>query len=115
MEYGFSLVERFQTPEDPFRGSVPVTGGTSEDVLVFGEQETGSPMLKEEADRVERRVELPRFLYAPIREGIPVGTVSYWLDGEEIASFSLYAGEDIARKETEPSFWDQIAAFFGWK
>ncbi len=114
-EYGFSLVERFATPQEPFRGLLPVTGGASFDTLVYGEEETGSPLLKEEAARVERRVELPRFLYAPVREGTPVGAVTYWLDGERIAVFRLYAGEDVPlREQEEPSLWDKIAKFFGW-
>ena len=69
MEYGFSRVERFGTPETPFSGSLPVTGGMAKEVPVYGEQETGAPLLTQEADRVVRCVELPRFLYAPVQEG----------------------------------------------
>ena len=115
MEYGFSRVERFGTPETPFSGSLPVTGGITEEVPVYGEQETGAPLLTEEADRVVRRVELPRFLYAPVQEGDAVGRVTYWLDGDPLASFPLYAGGDVPCRETEPGFWEKIAAFFGWK
>ena len=106
MEYGFSRVKRFGTPETPFSGSLPVTGGITEEVPVYGEQETG---------RVVRRVELPRFLYAPVQEGDAVGRVTYWLDGDPLASFPLYAGGDVPCRETEPGFWEKIAAFFGWK
>lgn len=114
MEYGFSLVKRFETPDEPFSASVPVTGGMAREVPVYGEPETGIPLLSEEAERVVRRVELPRFLYAPVRQGDAVGRVTYWLDGETLASFPLYAEGDVPYQEAEPGFWEKIAGFFGW-
>ncbi len=114
MEYGFSVMERYEPGDVPFQCALPVTGGEDGTVGVCGELTEGFPVLREEAERVVSRVELPRFLYAPVREGERVGTISYWLDGELMRSSPLYAVEDVRRKEPPRSFWEKISDFFGW-
>ena len=57
------------------------------------------------------------FLYAPVTEGERVGRVQYLLDGQEIYSVPILAGEDLAVSEPpEPAgwekFWETVKGWF---
>lgn len=113
MEYGFSELELYTEPQTAYSGSLPVTGGSAPFVSVRGEEGEAFPVLQEEAQRVECRVELPPFLYAPVHAGSQIGSLSYWLDGEEKCRMPLYAGQEITVRQDDRSFWEKIASFFG--
>ena len=113
MEYGFSELELYIEPQTAYSGRLPVTGGSAPFVSVRGEEGEAFPVLQEEAQRVECRVELPPFLYAPVHAGSQIGSLSYWLDGEEKCRVPLYAGQEIAVRQDDRSFWEKIASFFG--
>lgn len=113
MEYGFSELELYTEPQTAYSGRLPVTGGSAPFVSVRGEEGEAFPVLQEEAQRVECRVELPPFLYAPVHAGSQIGSLSYWLDGEEKCRMPLYAGQEITVRQDDRSFWEKIASFFG--
>ena len=113
MEYGFSELELYTEPQTPYSGKIAVTGGSAPFVSVQGEEGEAFPVLQEEAQRVECRVELPPFLYAPVHAGSQIGSLSYWLDGEEKCRVPLYAGQEITVRQDDRSFWEKIASFFG--
>ena len=46
---------------------------------------------------MEIRYELPEALEAPVTSGQEVGSVRYSLDGEELASYPLYAVSGVER------------------
>lgn len=93
-------------------GEVPVSGGQYEGVLgsdsasvplrlaVDAEHETLNVLMRED-EEITVRTDLPERLTAPVREGIQVGEVSYFLDGEEIAVYPVYTGASSNRID----FW----------
>ena len=63
----------------------------------------------EQAQGVESRVLLPRFLYAPVMAGERVGRVQYLMGGEEIYSVPIIASEEAGALELpERSGWERF-------
>lgn len=67
--------------------------------LTYGENLEGirKQILMREGEQVEVRADLPEKLEAPVAPGTEVGSVSYLLDGETIASYPVYT-ENSAEK-----------------
>lgn len=94
--------------------TLPVVGGKTGEVTV--RNPGACSLLTADADltpeRVTLRVELPAFVYAPLKTGAVLGRVAV-LDGEkEIGFVSLVATSFVEAKEAKESRWDSIKAFF---
>ena len=95
--------------------SVPVGGGLLADVAVEGAQIPVAALRPEEQARLEVRVELPRFLLAPVERGRVVGRASFLLDGQELLAVPLQTAGDVAPrpvKEKKPGLWERLKRFF---
>ena len=95
LDYGFANWELARmTPEtlEPVR----VLGGVADTVGVCY-VETTAVVAKGSAAKVERAIELPESVPAPIEAGQEIGTVRYYLSGEEIASVPLTASENVGK------------------
>ncbi len=68
-EYGFSQRAAYQSPDSAFAAEVPVVGGEKSSVTVMGDRDFRLTVSAEDKDKIERKVLLDRFLYAPVREG----------------------------------------------
>ncbi|MBC8570929.1 D-alanyl-D-alanine carboxypeptidase family protein [Zongyangia hominis] len=90
--------------------SVPVVGGGLEEVSVAPAAPSQAPLTDEELARVERRVEISPFLYAPVAAGQVAGNLVYTLDGAEICRTALVTQESAAALQVKPkeSFWGKI-------
>lgn len=73
----------------------PVTVGLEMDLP---EEERHLRLLLAEDEQVERRVEVPASLEAPVRGGMVAGHVTYLLDGQIIGTFPLYTDKTVKRK-----------------
>lgn len=111
-DYGFSKTALYTPDESGYRISVPVVGGEAASVAVRGEEGTPVSLLKEEETVLERRVELPRFLYAGIEKGQTVGRVVYLLENEEIASVPLKTETSVELAKREKTIWERIGGWF---
>ena len=90
---------------------MPVISG-SEDVVPVRVQ-NGAYCLYEQADDLEVVTELPRFIYAPVKEGDKVGRINIKIDGETAAEIPIVSTRDISvGKEDTMSAWDKIGRFF---
>ena len=57
------------------------------------------PLLLRADEGVEIKTEVKDSLTAPVGKGDVVGSVRYILEGEEIASYQVVAGEDIRERD----------------
>ena len=98
LDYGFSVLESvtLSTIDRPFC-DLPILGSDVESVPVHLSESITCILPKERGSIVER-IYLCRPRFAPIYAGDPVGSVTYLLDGKEIASAPLYAAEYAGRK-----------------
>lgn len=80
--------------ENPVK-ETPVSVGL---VTNLTEEEKHLRLLLREGEKVERRMEIPPCLEAPVMAGQVVGHISYQLDGQNVATFLLYADKSVKRK-----------------
>ena len=91
--------------------SVPMRGGVSADCEV-GYEAFAAVVPKGKIARVEKRVELPETLKAPIAEGEAVGAVVYRLDGEEVGRVPILALQSVERINFSTLFCRLLSQFF---
>ena len=113
-DYGFSILERVHYDDTVFSGEVPTVGGVIDNIKVGGCSSFDSIVKKGDSQKVVRTVELPRFVYAPIRQGDTVGRIVYTLDGKVIAVNDIIAEDDCPYFEKSFSLWESIGRFFGF-
>lgn len=113
-DYGFSRLESHKIDDSAYRVSIPLVGGTKEEVQVCGT--AGENIVTDSQQPLTRTVELPRFVYAPVREGQVLGTVRYTSAGKTVAQTELLSAENIAqppmRKNWLQRLWDWILNLF---
>ena len=99
LNYGFSTYALVSAaPEEPLP-ALPVSMGEAEQVsLTLPEEGVTALVEKARANTLERRIELPESLTAPVAVGQPVGTLTL-LDGEtEVLTVPILAAEDVPRR-----------------
>lgn len=109
--YGFSKVKSVELDDELTRFSVDVVGALDEQITVVGSK-TSATVLNEKAERIERSVELPSFVYAPITQGQIIGRIVYSVDGEIVAVNNLTATKDEPVIEKKKGFFERIFEFF---
>ena len=79
---------------------LPVMGGEEAAVTVSpAVEESAFRAAAGERDRLEQRIHLPAFVYAPVARGEVLGKAVYSLDGEELARVALVAEEAVPAQE----------------
>lgn len=114
LNYGFSQVKSVALDHTMETLSLPLVGGVSQEIAVSGDTVEKVTVGVHDVDRIQKVIELPRFVYAPVRNGQLVGKVKYLLDGEEIASSGLTAQQDVEAIPYTPSLWEKIKDFL-WR
>lgn len=107
MEYGIANYQYRDVWEDVVLPDVEVKNGVEEEspyetelhmpVCVEGKEEI--PLLLRADEGVEIKTEVKDSLTAPVGKGDVVGSIRYILEGEEIASYQVVAGEDIRERD----------------
>lgn len=115
-EYGFSLVTPVKFEDTTRRYTLPVAGGVADSVQVAGKRDASFSVRTEDREKLETRVELPAFVYAPVRAGQPVGKISYCVGDRVVATTDLVTLEETEHLYVEKSFfqkaWDYIRKLF---
>ena len=108
-DFGFAAY-RMETPVTMGQklAQVMVCGGEKSVVMLAAERALSYPVTGDE--KLSVKVMAPAFVAAPITAGQVLGTVSAYLNGEEVASVDLVAMESVALAEAEvqKGFWRRI-------
>ena len=97
LDYGFANFETAQTPlPQNAPETIAVTGGQAAEAGLSYERPEGILLRKGEENSLEAALELPEALKAPVAAGEPVGLVRLRVEGQEIGSYPVCAGEDVA-------------------
>ena len=107
-DYGFDQAATVDLTGGELPESLPVAGGTADAAPLRAGEGIKMTLPKAQAQSVSREVLLPRFLYAPVEAGQPVGRVLYQVDGETLFSVPIYAGEAVSAPPPEPGFWENL-------
>ncbi len=112
-DYGFETVKTVQMGGEALPETLPVAGSDKQGIGLRMGQKLNMTLPIEQAQEVESRVLLPKFLYAPVRAGEKVGRVQYLMGGEEIYSVPIIAAEEAgALVMPERGFWEKVTDFF---
>ena len=108
LDYGFSTLETVSFDGAAIPAPAPRVGGAAPARAGRGAAGGTVAMPAVDAAQVQRRVLLPRFLYAPVQAGDTVGRVQYSIGGQEVYSLPLMAAEGAAAQEEQPGFWQRL-------
>ena len=75
--------------------SVPVTGGTRDNVAAVPAAEPEAALLEREYDELTREVELPQFVYAPVQAGQVLGEIRLLSGDKVVWQSALVADSDV--------------------
>lgn len=93
LDWGFSNYGLYRT-EGEVISDIPVEKGTVD--MVSGEYSGFSRILKKDGKKnIEKILEIPNSLSAPIKKGDTIGKVLYMLDGKEIGNTDIIATIDV--------------------
>ncbi len=95
LDYGFANFALLSEAEQDI-GELPVLGGVS-DVCRVRNADFSLVIPKGKKGKIERTVQLPEKLEAPIQKGDVVGAINYTLDGESVGKCEIFAAEDIEK------------------
>ena len=88
--------------------SVPVLKGVEPYVPVEPMEQVKVPLRTDEIDKVERHIDLPEKLEAPVYKGTEIGYVNYMINDEIIGQSVLITHHDVRRK----GFMDYLSDIF---
>ncbi len=106
-EYGFSQRKAVSYPTTEIPG-LPVVGGVERDVALQFDSPDDRIVPINDEETVEVTVHLPRFLFAPVKEGEVVGCVEYRCNGAVLLQCPITVGENIHARPlrgTNERFW----------
>lgn len=96
-EYGFSKTESVVLPL-PDLAPLPIGGGTAQSVALRAYPSRSITLLKGESASVVCRVELPSFIWAPIKAGEPIGRLVYELNGSVLGDIPITAEQTVEER-----------------
>ena len=116
LNYGFSAYALVSAaPEEPLP-ALPVTMGETDSVsLMLPPDALTAVVEKAQAAALERRIDLPESLPAPVRQGQQVGTLTLCSGDTELMTVPILAAEDAAGRSWGRMFTDllNMAVFAG--
>ena len=115
LTYGFSVCDIYvdlnQAPLSP----MPVERGVAENMQVKYKSEFRYLDIEgNDLTKVEKVFELPEYVEAPVEEGAQVGLVKYLLNGTEIGSVPIVAGETVEKAGYLDYFRKLFGEFLLW-
>ena len=112
LTYGFSVCNLYIDENQESLSSLPVEGGVAEEVPIAYQGEfryldtAGSDL-----GAVEKVLELPKTVRAPVENGAEAGRARYLLNGAEVGSVPILFTEDV-EKAGYPDYLRKIFGFF---
>ncbi|MBQ8117772.1 MAG: D-alanyl-D-alanine carboxypeptidase [Lachnospiraceae bacterium] len=112
LQYGFSVCDLFVDDNADALPRIKVHGGIERETpAVYEEEFRYLDTEGNQLNRVEKQIELPEVLEAPVKEGDAIGRAVYRLEGTEIGSVKILAAETI-EKAGYRDYLKRAAGFF---
>ncbi len=114
-EKGFEQLTSTTFDDDNFNLDVNVVGGVDDTINIGASTAMDIVTLKEDKNNIEREINIPMFLYAPIEKGEIVGEITYKVNDKVVETNELIAHENIKYSEKEKNIFEKILEFFKFK
>ncbi len=112
LNHGFSVCDLYVDPNQDILPSIPVEGGVAEEVPIGYQGEFRYLDMEGNAlDNVERVVELPESVSAPVRIGTQAGRVKYLLNGIEIGQIPILYEKNVEQASYKDYFKKAVGFF----
>lgn len=112
LDFGFERYTRLiLADKGEFTATLPVMGGSVSEVTVTN-SESLSAFLPKDDGELSYVIESNRPLIAPIAQNTKVGKITYFRDGQEIASSPLLAASEVEVVQKKPGFFDWLKGLF---
>ncbi len=111
LDGGFAAVKRVKISSDGIEGYLPTVGAKT-DMIKYGAVGDTSALLPKNAGELRVVIELPRFVFAPVKKGDVIGRTVFY-DGEnEVASLPIEALTDAPKRKVKKTFWQWLLGLF---
>lgn len=116
--YGFEQLFCYETTDKDFFADIPCVGGENSNnsnadfVTVTGEKNTAIILPMADKNKIERKIMLDNFLYAPIKENEFVGKINYLINGKVIETVNIIAINKINSKKEVKTIFTFIKELF---
>lgn len=104
LDYGFANFETANLSLTDDLYPVKVEDGMEAEVDVTCDESAALTLPKGEKEKVKRTVTIEESIPAPVKKGDKVGTISFTLNDEEIASFDILAADNVEKKSFSSIF-----------
>lgn len=111
LDYGFNSAVKISVDDTNLTFIESVVGGTKDEVTVSPMFERSLTLSRNTSTNLEKRVLLPPFVYAPVRQGQKLGCVEYLSDGAVVSTVDLTAQTPVDYKSSG-GFIDFIKGLF---
>jgi len=98
LDYAFSQYYPHTVIKSEYMGTLPVIKGFEETVPIYVEKTITMPLSDSEAENLYTKISLPEYVYAPVSEKTPVGTLSVYLGDEILCESPIRAGKSVKQK-----------------
>ena len=110
--YGFERYACYQSDDSNFCVDIPCVGGVEDKTTVVGEKDISIVLSTEDKSKVERKIYIDSFLYAPIEKNSKVGKIEYSIDGKVVSSVNLLSSEEVNIKKKSNNIFSKIKELF---
>ena len=110
--YGFERYACYQSDDSNFCVDIPCVGGVADKTTVVGEKDISIVLSTEDKSKVERKIYIDSFLYAPIEKNSKVGKIEYSIDGKVVSSVNLLSSEEVNIKKKSNNIFSKIKELF---
>ncbi len=113
LDFGFANYEIQQVlSNDEVIGTVPIEKGKTDVLQLVGSNHFSVLNQKSGKKEIERKIEIPPSVQAPVEKGQMVGHVKFFCDGEELGQIDLIALEAVEKKSYFDIFSSILNAWF---
>lgn len=111
LDHGFASVKRVKISSDGIEGYLPVVGG-KESMIRYGAIGDKSAVLPNDTGELRVVIELPRFVFAPVKKGDIIGRAVFMNGNDEVASLPIEALTDAPKRKVKKTFWQWLLGLF---
>lgn len=111
-DYAFEKYRGVDCKDADFCADIPCVGGDKDSVTVTGEKNNTIVLKREDCDKIEKKIYIDSFLYAPIEKNEVVGRIEYTLSGKLLYKCNIVAGEKIKSNKKSVSIFSAIENLF---
>lgn len=110
-EYGFSLYTKVTFDERSTAFKVKVSGGEQDFLTASVDEALSVSVPAKRINDIEKKIYLPTFVFAPVKEGDIVGKITYTLDGVELIKTDIKVSATVSEKP-QPNFFSWLLSIF---